>query len=320
MRTLPRRGLILAVAALLLGGCGTGGSQHDRGAPGRVTPTAQISHSPGGSASAAAPDGGAPAGAHPPARQPARPPARPWNVHPVSVAAIGDSITAGFNACDPFADCPDASWATGSHNAVDSLSVRLGDGGHSWNLARSGAHVTDLPRQAKAAAAHRPAMVTVLIGANDACAPDLGAMTSVGDFRTAFGDTLSYLHRTLPGTQILVASIPDLEHLWSVGRANPVEKQLWRLGLCPTMLKDADSQSAAARTRRTAVAARVTAYDAVLDQECARYKRCRYDGGAVHRYPFGTGELSKWDWFHPNKAGQAQLARILAAVVLTAAS
>ncbi|MEE4544437.1 SGNH/GDSL hydrolase family protein [Streptomyces sp. V4-01] len=282
-----------------------------------MTPTAQISHSAAGSASPAAPGGGAPAAA---ARPPVRRPARPWNAHPASVAAIGDSITAGFNACDPFSDCPEASWATGSRGAVDSLSVRLGDGARSWNFARSGAHVTDLPAQARAAAAHRPAMVTVLIGANDACAPDLAAMTSVADFRTALHDTLSYLHRTLPGTQILVASIPDLEHLWSVGRANPVEKQLWRLGLCPTMLKDADSQSAAARTRRAAVSGRVTAYDAVLDQECARYARCRYDGGAVHRYPFGAGDLSRWDWFHPNKAGQARLAEILAAVVLAAAS
>jgi lysophospholipase L1-like esterase len=316
MRPLPRRGLVLAVAALLLGGCGTGGSPHDRDAPGGATPTAQISHSAGASGSPTGPTGGAPEAAPRPAQRPAR----PWNVHPASVAAIGDSITAGFNACDPFADCPDASWATGSRGSVNSLSVRLGDGARSWNFARSGAHVTDLPKQARAAAAHRPAMVTVLVGANDACAADVPSMTSVADFRTAFGDTMSYLHRTLPSTQILVASIPDLEHLWSVGRANPVEKQLWRLGLCPTMLKDADSQSASARSRRTAVADRVTAYDTVLSQECARYPRCRYDGGAVHRYPFGTGELSKWDWFHPNKAGQAQLARILAGVVLAAAS
>jgi lysophospholipase L1-like esterase len=245
-------------------------------------------------------------------------PRKPWNAHPASVAALGDSITRGFNACNPFSDCPDVSWATGGRPAVDSLSTRLSTGGHSWNLAESGAHAADLPGQARAAAAHRPAMVTVLIGANDACAASTGAMTTVAAFRRAIGDTLSYLHRTLPGTQILVASIPDLRHLWSVGRANPLESQLWRLGLCPSMLKDAASDSATARARRSAVRDRVMAYNAALGQECARYERCRYDGGAVFDFPFSTGELSKWDWFHPSQAGQAELARILAGVASAA--
>ena len=56
------------------------------------------------------------------------------------------------------------------------------------------------------------------------------------------------------------------------------------------------------------------AYNAVLGQVCGRYARCRYDGGAVFRYPFGTGDLSRWDWFHPNERGQGALARILAGV------
>jgi lysophospholipase L1-like esterase len=315
-----------AVAAVLLGGCGVGGSHADRGAPGAGTPTVHISDSAG------AAGGGRDAGPTPattptgapttaPTSAPTTPattaPARPWNPHPRSVAAIGDSITRGFNACDPYSDCPDASWATGDGGTVDSISARLGDSAHSWNLAVSGAHVADLPGQAREAAAHKPAMVTVLIGANDVCAPDTDAMTSVADFRGSFAATLAYLHSTLPGTQVLVASIPDLEHLWRIGRDNVVERQLWRLGLCPTMLGDATSQSAAAQARRAAVTDRIAAFDTVLAQECARYARCRYDGGAVHRYAFTSGELSRWDWFHPNKAGQAELARILAGVLLS---
>ena len=308
MRTLPRRGLALAVTALLLGGCSSGRPAAGPTPAGRVSPTAQISHSAGTGGEAA-----------PGTERKAAPkPLRPWNTHPASVASLGDSITRGFDACDPFADCPEVSWATGTKDAVHSLSSRLAAGTSSWNLAESGARVADLPAQARAAAAHRPAMVTVLIGANDACAPTTDQMTGTADFRTAFNGTLAYLHRVLPATQILVASIPDLQHLWSVGHTNVLGKQLWRLGLCPTMLRDPDAQTPAAKARRTEVRNRVIAYNTALAQVCQRYERCRFDGGAVFRHPFGTGQLSKWDWFHPNQDGQAQLARILAGVTSAA--
>lgn len=295
MRPLLRRALAWAVGAVLLGGCSVGGSPPSGG---RATPTAHTSHS---------------------ARAPAPKPARPWNAHPPSVAALGDSITRGFDACSPLADCPEVSWATGTRTKVDSVAERLltaSSGTRTWNLASSGARVADLPDQARAAAAYRPAMVTVLIGANDACTSTTDAMTSVADFRDRFAAALSYLHRVLPGSQILVASIPDLKRLWSVGRQNPLGKQVWKLGLCPSMLRDADSHSAAAQQRRETVRNRVIAYNATLGLVCARYVRCRYDGGAVFDYRFGTDELSTWDWFHPNENGQAELARILYGVAV----
>ncbi|WP_435126560.1 SGNH/GDSL hydrolase family protein [Actinacidiphila sp. bgisy144] len=309
MRKLSGLALALTVTAALLGGCGAGGGAPDGG---RRTAAAHTSHS----ATATAPRSGSPsappsASAAPSAA--ARPPARPWNTRPGSVAAIGDSITRGFDACHPLSDCPDVSWATGGRQQVDSVSARLG-AARSWNLAQSGAHAADLPAQARAAAAHHPAMVTVLIGANDACAADTGTMTSVAAFRASVAATLAYLHRALPATQVLVASIPDLERLWSVGRSNLLGREVWKLGLCPTMLDDPTSDSAAATQRRTAVRTRVQAYNTVLGQVCATYRRCRYDGGAVFAYRFGTGDLSTWDWFHPNQQGQSQLARIMAAV------
>jgi lysophospholipase L1-like esterase len=300
MRPLPRLGLALAVGAIALGGCGTGGPPPDGGRPAATAPLSDSPRSERG----AAPK-----------------PAGPWNVHPPSVAALGDSITRGFDACGPLSDCPEVSWATGSVTKIGSLSQRLTattPATRSWNLAESGARVADLAEQARAAVAHRPAMVTVLIGANDACAPTPGDMTPVAVFRARFSRVVSYLHRVLPGTQILVASIPDLRRLWSVGASNPLGKQVWKLGLCPSMLGDADSHTAAAAARRTAVRDRVVAYNSALGQVCAAYPRCRYDGGAVFGYRFSTDELSKWDWFHPNERGQAQLARILAAVAFGA--
>jgi hypothetical protein len=70
-----------------------------------------------------------------------------WNTRPASVAALGDSITRGYDACALLADCPAVSWATGTRPGVRSLAERLG-ARHTWNYAVSGARMADLPRQA----------------------------------------------------------------------------------------------------------------------------------------------------------------------------
>ncbi|MGJ5694799.1 SGNH/GDSL hydrolase family protein, partial [Streptomyces pratensis] len=95
--------------------------------------------------------------------------------------------------------------------------------------------------------------------------------------------------------------------LWSTGRENPLGKEIWKLGICRSMLADADDMSAAAVARRDAVQERVVAYNGVLKDVCATDTRCRYDGGAVFDYRFTGEQLSRWDWFHPGLDGQARL-------------
>ncbi|MET7679746.1 SGNH/GDSL hydrolase family protein [Streptomyces sp. NPDC005423] len=237
-----------------------------------------------------------------------------WDRSPSSLAAVGDSITRGFDACAVLSDCPEVSWATGDSAEVDSLAVRLlgptGAAEHSWNYAVTGARMADLPGQIGLAAAHAPQLLTVMVGANDACRSSLSAMTSVAGFRSDFEEALRTLRRTLPKTQVYVASVPNLKRLWSQGRTNPLGKQVWKLGICPSMLGDADAVDAAATKRRDAVENRVEAYNKVLGQVCATDVRCRFDGGAVFDYRFGTDQLSHWDWFHPSQDGQARLAAI----------
>lgn len=62
--------------------------------------------------------------------------------------------------------------------------------------------------------------------------------------------------------------------------------------------------------RRDAVRERVVAYNGVLRDVCAKDRYCRYDGGAVFDFRFTGTQLSKWDWFHPSRDGQARLAEI----------
>ncbi|MEV5592300.1 GDSL-type esterase/lipase family protein [Streptomyces sp. NPDC052496] len=245
------------------------------------------------------------------APRPSPKPSSAWRTDPASVAAVGDSISVGFDACSVLSDCPAVSWATGTDPGVNSVARRLvkDPATHSWNFARTGALIRDLPAQIDQAVRKRPELVTVLVGANDACRTDVGAMTSADDFRAGFETSLRKLRRALPTTQVYVAAVPDLMRLWSQGRQNPLGKEVWKLGICGSMLRDPDDLSKAADTRRQSVRDRVMAYNKALESVCARDKLCRFDR-SVFDFRFTGAELSTWDWFHPGREGQRELARM----------
>ncbi|MFF4790596.1 SGNH/GDSL hydrolase family protein [Streptomyces sp. NPDC001276] len=248
------------------------------------------------------------------ASRPSAAPPPVWNTSPDSIAAVGDSITRGFDSCMVLTDCPEASWATGSDASVNSLAVRLlgltGAAQRSWNFAVTGSRMADLNSQMAQAARKNPQLVTVMAGANDACRDSLDAMTPVAVFRAEFEAAMDTLRQALPKTQVYVSSVPDLKRLWSEGRTNALGKQIWKLGICPSMLGNADALDAAATKRRDTVQARVRSYNEVLKEVCAKDHRCRFDNNAVFDYRFGTDQLSHWDWFHPSRNGQARIAEI----------
>ncbi|MFJ9346055.1 SGNH/GDSL hydrolase family protein [Streptomyces sp. NPDC101237] len=279
-RARARTGAVAVTAALALAGCGVIGGSSSQG------------------------DG----------RKPAPRAVPVWDRSPASIAAVGDSITRGFDACTVLSDCPEVSWATGTSDRVDSLATRLlgrtRAADHSWNYAVTGARMADLSGQMADAVRHRPQLVTVMAGANDACRRSVRAMTPVADFRAQFEDALHTLRTALPRTQVYVSSVPNLKRLWSQGRTSPLGKQIWKLGICPSMLGDADDLTSAATLRRDRVQQRVEDYNKVLAEVCATDRRCRFDGGAVYAYRFGTDQLSHWDWFHPSTNGQSKLAAI----------
>ncbi|MGW7438384.1 SGNH/GDSL hydrolase family protein [Streptomyces sp. NPDC054849] len=237
-----------------------------------------------------------------------------WNTAPASIAAVGDSITRGFDACSVLADCPEASWATGNDPSVRSLAIRLLGVAEaptrSWNYAVTGSRMADLPGQLASAAAHKPDLVTVMVGSNDACRPTASTMTPVAEFRAGFEKALADLRAASPASQVYVSSVPDLQRLWEQGKDSPMIRQIWKLGICQSMLADPLSATTGATARREQVRARVVEYNEVLRQVCAKDALCRYDGGAVFQYPFAAEQLSRWDWFHPGKDGQARLAEL----------
>ena len=234
---------------------------------------------------------------------------------PRSIAAIGDSITRAANVCCWYGDHPANSWSTGSAGSDGVLShyerLRALDGritGNNYNDARSGARMSDGPRQARLAVGQRAEYVTILLGANDLCTSSPATMTSVDTFRSQTRETLQVLAAGLPTrARIFVASIPDVRQLWEIYHGDPIAELVWDIAdICQSLLApertDADRQTVAQRNDE---------FNAVLAQECAAIvRRCRYDGGAVHNYQFTRADVSKLDYFHPSLTGQAHLAAV----------
>ncbi|GII03355.1 hypothetical protein Pta02_53630 [Planobispora takensis] len=238
------------------------------------------------------------------------------------MAALGDSITSGFNSCGWYVSCTSRSWASGDHAGVMSHYLRLSSGiqalsGHNLNLAAPGATSADLAGQMARAVTRRADYVTILIGAQDACVSQERAMTPVEVYRRRLAEALQAFRRARPDGRVFLASIPDLRRLWQVGKDSPVARGFWAVArICPTMLARPVSSAAADRERRDRVRARVAAYNAVLARVCAAYgPACRFDGNALFDYPFTLDHLSRWDYFHPNAAGQRLIAARTSAAI-----
>ncbi len=235
---------------------------------------------------------------------------------PSSMAAIGDSITVGYGSCFTLTDCPRNSWATGDGAVVSSHYKRILSGnkaieGHAANYAEAGATAGDLTTQAARAASTRPAYLTVMIGANDACAPSEAQMTAPDLFAAEVSDALARVKALSPQTSVLMTSIPNIYHLWEIGHTSRVARGVWADRICPSLLANPESTAPSDTQRRQAFRHRIDAYDDALAAACKAYgPRCRWDGGAVHGFAFTMSDVSALDFFHPNATGQSEIARL----------
>lgn len=233
-----------------------------------------------------------------------------------SMVSTGDSIARGFDACRFLSDCTAVSYATGTDPSSGSLYRRLLAAnpklaGHEYNDAQIGARASDLFSQMSLAVYQRADVVTVLIGANDACRSTVGDMTPVSDFKSSITQAFGLFFSNRPGARVLLSSIPDLYMLWEVAHTNAHARAIWQAAaLCPSMLANPTSTAKADQLRRTFVTLQIARYNATLAAVCKEYPGCRWDGGAVGRYQFALAELSPFDYFHPNPNGQRAIAAL----------
>jgi lysophospholipase L1-like esterase len=231
---------------------------------------------------------------------------------PPTMAALGDSITVAYDATRLLTPQPEYSWSTGYSTSVRSLSQRLTiPRASAVNIAKSGTKMADLNGQALSVEVGTD-LVTILMGANDACTSSVSTMTDPLVFRAQFESALQTL-TTQQVDQIVVASIPNIEQLWSVYKGSGSARFVWGLyKICQSMLANPTSTKPADVQRRAAVTLRVGEFNLALQQECAEVATCRYDGGAVNRTTFTRTDVSTVDYFHPSIKGQNLLATTIA--------
>jgi lysophospholipase L1-like esterase len=239
---------------------------------------------------------------------PGEPPPPAVDGVPSSMAALGDSITAGYGSCLAPTACPRNSWATGDGTQVNSHYRRILAANplireHAENFARPGSGSADLAGQASAAVGTPVDYVTVLAGANDACR---GEMTPVSTFRGNVGQALITLANGMPGATILLVSIPNVYRVWEIGHDNRVAVAAWRSGVCPNLLSNPTSLEPADVARRQAFADQIAAYNEQLAAACANVGNCRYVD--ISGFEYELTMLSAIDFFHPNASGQQALA------------
>jgi lysophospholipase L1-like esterase len=152
--------------------------------------------------------------------------------------------------------------------------------------------------------------VTILIGANDACTGSEASMTSIATYRSQIDAALNTLKTGLPNAKVALMSIPNVWRLWEVGHVSSSARNTWNLfGICQSLLVNANSTAQADVDRRARVRQRVVDFNTQLAQACAAYgANCDFDDNAVFNYPFVLSQVSTWDYFHPNRSGQAVLA------------
>jgi lysophospholipase L1-like esterase len=233
------------------------------------------------------------------------------------MASTGDSITRAFNTCAfPFIDCPRNSWSTGTSTAVNShyrriLAANPAITGRNHNDAVSGAEMSELQGQVQRAVGQGVEYVTILMGANDACASSESGMTPVATYRTQFAAAMATLSGGLPSARIYVVSVPDLLRLWQIYHDSFAARTTWTLlGICQSMLARPGSTAPADVERRNRVRQRVIDYNAQLADVCAAYVHCRFDGNAAFNTDFVRSDVSTRDYFHPSVAGQAKAAAV----------
>lgn len=228
---------------------------------------------------------------------------------PLSVGAIGDSLTAGFNATS-FGDNRDASWATGSNPSVYSVAMRLAQstGRHvvTANEAITGSVVKNLDRQITRILSHQPDVVTITIGANDICMWPDDYESQLATFRDDITAAITRLTDARPDATIALAAIPDLYRMWTLGSTRRTCRARWDLfDICQPLL-------GAERTdeERARFVMRWQLANATLAGVAADFPDHVIHNPELATTPFRNEHITAKDCFHPTVSGQALFADV----------
>lgn len=229
------------------------------------------------------------------------------NLQKLTMGALGDSISGGFNAERPFYQ-RDKNWADGIN--IESHANLLRKLGNleviSKNVSVSGAVTSDITNQTNLLLQNgfRPDYVTILIGANDICLgsrkPDELALYSKG----VLEDSIRKIIEVNPKVKILISAVPNLNHLYSLMNVDPVCVENWRsLNICEKLLLST-------KFEREKGVYRWNAYNKMLSEFPSRYPANVKFSSILIGNDLTTIDVSRVDCFHPSVVGQAEISRL----------
>jgi hypothetical protein len=245
------------------------------------------------------------------------PTAAPDLEHPVGVIAIGHSGLTGEGTAGTYEPNPQASWATGTLPAVDSVYLRLvgvrpETEGRVANTARGGASAVLLSPQAEAALQNVPVPELAIVQTVD---NDINCEgTNIADVGEQLAAALALIHDASPNTKILVAlqlGRPDAAYVRKLVAYAPSTKADL------TFPDDCSFFDAAGNLRihgLEKLSAVIDRYEAEEARVCAAVANCVTDGGVRKAYLDKIENFSP-DYAHLNVRGQAAEAALIWPVV-----
>lgn len=289
--------LIFGLSFTLLSGCGAATSTHHSAQP--TTPVATPADGSSTPPPAAAPGDPAPV-AIPKAADPTL---------PMTIGALGDSITAAFDAEAFLQESPGLSWSTGDavdatnashyarfHNDLKVASLKA------FNKAVTGATAAGLADQVDelvSVEGGTPRYVTILIGANDVCGWPADDSAALATYKERLHDAVARLVATEPDVHVALVGTPDLGRLYTLKKADARCRSIWdAAALCPQLLS-----SGASDADRQAFQQRWAAMNAVLPVVAAAFPKNARVTGDVDAAAFTDAQVSAIDCFHPSPAG-----------------
>ena len=226
------------------------------------------------------------------------------------IGSIGDSVTTANNARS-WGDNEGTNWSTGhiDRYGVKSHYQRLtsflkNQEVIAVNVAASGSTSADIGLQVDALLQNNPNYVTLLVGGNDACSWSSNYERNLDVFKTRIENAIVKLINHNFAIKILLVSVPDMYHLWQLGRNDC--GWLWDLsGACPDLLSSSSTAS-----DRSSFVKRLNEINNTFIELQQKYSTHVKHDASVASYKFEKEDVSTKDCFHPSLKGQSKLAEI----------
>ena len=227
------------------------------------------------------------------------------HAEPYVVAAIGDSITAGFNA-DRIGNNRDLSWATGmredqmvlshAHRIADYMEQEV----TARNVAIAGSQAKHLDRQINSLAESIPDYTTITIGANDVCDWSEDYEDDIQRFEDDVDNAISRLVDINDQMKIMLSPVPNIVNLRDVAVDKFGCQLIWdTIGICRPLLGRGRTD-----LERQQFAERLEATNEALESVANRYPDQVLYERELGEIEFAWAHVSGVDCFHPNVAGQ----------------